>query len=78
MEEFVRTLKAGAGSREDVFVEMARARYRRQSRINRLGDEIGKKSAMSADIEASASIDAYRAMINVDQKGVLAEIRAAT
>jgi hypothetical protein len=76
MEEFVRTLKAGAGSREDVFVEMARARYRRQSRINRLGDEIGKKSAMSADIEAS--IDAYRAMINVDQKGVLAEIRAAT
>ena len=57
-------------------MEMARARYRRQSRINRLGDEIGKKSAMSADIEAS--IDAYRAMINVDQKGVLAEIRAAT
>ena len=57
-------------------MEMARARYRRQSRMDRLGDEIGKKSAMSADIEAS--IDVYRAMINVDQKGVLAEIRAAT
>jgi len=37
----------------------------------RLSEEISKKGAMSAEIEAS--IDAYRGMISIDQKGVLAE-----
>ncbi|WP_159013953.1 ATP-binding protein [Acidisoma sp. S159] len=71
MDDFVKKLKPGSGSAEDVFLEMARARFRRQGRINRLGAEISKQGAMSSDIEAS--IDAYRGMISVDQKGVLAE-----
>jgi hypothetical protein len=50
---------------------MARNRYRRQAKINRLGSEISKKGAMTAEIEAS--IGAYQDMVSMDQKGVLAE-----
>jgi hypothetical protein len=71
LENFVRTLRPGAGSPEDVFLEMARARYRRQGRINRLGAEISKKGAIASEIDAS--IETYRGMISIDQKGVLAE-----
>jgi hypothetical protein len=71
MESFITTLRPGAKSNEDVFVEMARNRYRRQGKITRLGSEISKKGAMTAEIEAS--IGAYQGMVSMDQKGVLAE-----
>jgi hypothetical protein len=71
MESFITALRPGAKSNEDVFVEMARNRYRRQAKINRLGSEISKKGAMTAEIEAS--IGAYQGMVSMDQKGVLAE-----
>jgi hypothetical protein len=71
MESFITALRPGAKTNEDVFVEMARNRYRRQAKINRLGSEISKKGAMTAEIEAS--IGAYQGMVSMDQKGVLAE-----
>lgn len=70
IESFITELKPGVKRTEDVFLEMARKRYRRQGTVNRLEGEI-KKGAMSAQIEAS--IQAYQGMISVDQKGVLAE-----
>jgi hypothetical protein len=71
METFITTLRPGAKTSEDVFVEMARNRFRRQRKISILGNEISKKGAMTTEIEAS--IDAYRGMVSMDQKGVLAE-----
>ena len=71
METFITTLRPGAKTSEDVFVEMARNRFRRQRKISNLGNEISKKGAMTTEIEAS--IDAYRGMVSMDQKGVLAE-----
>ncbi len=71
MEEFVDGLKPAAKSNEDVFLEMARKRYRRQGTIRTLGDEITKKGAMSEKIDETVS--RYREMVGADQRGVLAE-----
>lgn len=71
METFVDKLKPSAKSQEEVFVEMARERYRRQGRIRNLGEEISKKGVMSEKIEEAVS--RYRSMVGADQRGVLAE-----
>ena len=71
MQDFVDKLKPATRSTEDVFLEMARRRYRRQGTIRTLGEEIGKKGKMSAQIDESVA--KYREMVSMDQKGVLAE-----
>ena len=71
MEEFISKLKPSTKSNEDVFLEMARQRYRRQGTIRTLGEEISKKGAMSDKIEETVS--RYRDMVGADQRGVLAE-----
>jgi hypothetical protein len=71
LESFINELKPGAKSNEEVFVEMARKRFRRQGAIRSLGEEIGKKGAMADEIEET--VTQYREMVKVDQKGVLAE-----
>jgi hypothetical protein len=71
IETFVNELKPGTKSNEEVFVEMARKRYRRQGTIRNLSEEISKKGAMAEEIEKT--VNQYREMVNVDQKGVLAE-----
>ncbi|MBV8870125.1 MAG: hypothetical protein JOY65_12015 [Acetobacteraceae bacterium] len=71
MEEFIDKLKPATKSNEDVFVEMARQRYRRQGTIRNLGEEINKKGVMSHQIEEAVS--RYRDMVGADQRGVLAE-----
>ena len=71
MEDFVDRLKPSAKRNEDVFVEMARERYRRQGTIRNLGEEITRKGTMSDKIEET--IERYRSMVGADQKGVLAE-----
>jgi hypothetical protein len=72
MEDFIsKKLKAATRRPEDVFIEMARARYRRQTKVNKLEHDIKKKGKMKEQIDASVA--AYRGMVNQDQKGVLAE-----
>ena len=71
MQDFVDKLKPATKSTEEVFLEMARRRYRRQGKIRSLGEEIGKKGKMSAEIDETVA--KYRKMVNVDQQGVLAE-----
>lgn len=71
MEEFVDKLKPSTKSNEDLFLEMARQRYRRQGTIRNLGEEINKKGVMSDKIEET--VTRYRSMIDADQRGVLAE-----
>ena len=71
IETFVNDLKPGAKTNEDVFVEMARKRYRRQGTVRNFGEEIGKKGAMAEEI--GKAVSQYREMVSMDQKGVLAE-----
>lgn len=71
MQDFIDHLKPATKSTEDVFLEMARRRYRRQGAIRSLSDEIGKKGKMSAQIDEAVA--KYREMVSIDQKGVLAE-----
>lgn len=71
IESFIDGLKPSIKSTEDVFLEMARKRYRRQGTIRSLGEEITKKGSMSEKIEEAVS--RYRSMIGEDQRGVLAE-----
>jgi hypothetical protein len=71
MQDFVEKLKPATKSTEDVFLEMARRRYRRQGKIRSLCEEIGKKGQMSAQIDETVA--KYREMVSVDQQGVLAE-----
>ena len=71
IEQFVDKLKPAAKSNEDVFLEMARERFRRQGTIRSLGEEISKKGFMSGKIEET--VGRYRALVDSDQRGVLAE-----
>lgn len=72
MEDFIsQKLKASTLKPEEVFIEMARARYRRQGKVNRLENDIKKKGKLKEKIDAS--IAAYNGMVKQDQKGVLAE-----
>ena len=71
MHDFINHLKPATKSTEDVFLEMARRRYRRQGTIRSLGEEIGKRGKMAAQIEETVA--KYREMVSLDQKGVLAE-----
>ncbi len=71
MEPFIEALPAGIKSQEDVFLAMARRRYRRQADIRNLGEDINKKGVMNEEIEASVA--RYKDMVSLDQKGVLAE-----
>ena len=71
MEEFVDGLRPSAKSNEDVFVEMARKRYRRQGTIKTMGDDLVKAGSVSSEIESK--VELYRDMVSTDQRGVLAE-----
>ena len=69
VDKFVDELKPGATTKEEVFVEMARARFRRQRTAGNLEQRI--KRGGEPDIRAV--MDAYSAMVTTDQKGMLAE-----
>lgn len=71
MENFVNGLKPAAKTNEEVFIEMARTRYRRQGQVRSLSQDIAKQGVMSAEIEGK--VEKYREMIREDQKGILAE-----
>ena len=71
IEQFVDKLKPAAKSNEDVFLEMARERFRRQGTIRSLGEEISKKGFMSRKIEET--VGRYRALVDSGRRGVLAE-----
>ena len=71
MEPFIEALPPGIKSQEDIFLAMARKRYRRQADIRSLGEDINKKGVMNEEIEAS--VTRYKDMVSLDQKGVLAE-----
>ena len=59
---FINHLKPATKSTEDVFLEMARRRYRRQGTIRSLGEEIGKRGKMAAQIEETvANIERWSA-----------------
>jgi hypothetical protein len=69
MDEFVGSLKPGATSQEDVFVEMARSRFRRQREVRGLERKIATKGQEGV----RELMDEYGKMVTADQKGVLAE-----
>ncbi len=69
LNEFIGELKPGATSKEDVFVEMARKRFRRQSQVTGLGKRI---TAPGSD-DVRQLVKTYSSMVTTDQKGVLAE-----
>lgn len=78
LDTFVTKMAPGVAGKEAVFVEMARARYRRQTQVNRLEREIagaadGKPAPNGSREKLQERIREYSAMVQTDQKGVLAE-----
>lgn len=69
IDKFVEGLKPGATSPEDVFMEMARQRYRRQRTVISLERQITQRG----EVNIRELMDRYEAMVTTDQKGVLAE-----
>lgn len=72
MEEFVSRLAPGAVSKEQVFVEMCRDRFRKTSAANRDMEKTLKNSA-AYNGEIKAQLAAYQNFVESQQQGVLAE-----
>jgi hypothetical protein len=71
MKEFVEALVPGATSKEKVFVEMCRDRFRKTNRYNRLEAEI--KNAPNYTVEVKKLMERYQSFVEQKQQGVLAE-----
>jgi hypothetical protein len=69
MDSFVRSMQASARNKEEVFVAMARERFRRVREVATLEKQIARKGQENI----SEIVDRYRRMITEDQRGVLAE-----
>ncbi|WP_421990528.1 hypothetical protein [Roseococcus sp.] len=69
MDNFVTGLKASTQSREDVYIEMARQRYRRNGQVAGLQ----KQLARQGEVNIREISDRYNRMVTLDQKGMLAE-----
>ena len=71
MENFVEKLAPGATSKEQVFVEMCRDRFRKTNAAHKL--EATVKAAPAYTDEVKKQIDAYQKFVEGQQQGVLAE-----
>jgi len=69
LDAFVGSLKPGATGREDIYLELARLRFRRQREVTTLR----KKIAKSGPDLVKGLVDRYAGMVTSDQKGALAE-----
>ncbi|GAB4072242.1 ATP-binding protein [Ancylobacter sonchi] len=72
MEGFINKLAPGVTSREAVYVEMCRHRYRRTNQENNKLEEVSKAgTALTKEVEKR--VEQYQAFVQEQQRGVLAE-----
>ena len=71
MKEFVEGLAPGATSKEQVFVEMCRDRFRKTNQYNRIETAIKKAPAYTAEVKEQ--MEKYQSFVEQKQQGVLAE-----
>lgn len=69
MDGFVQGLQASAQNKEEVFVAMARQRFRRNRDVATLEKQIARKG----EENIAEIVERYQRMVTTDQKGVLAE-----
>lgn len=71
LDEFVSSLQPNANKEEDIYVEMAQHRYRRQRKFSGVRRDIDKAAAFNETI--AEKVDEYKRYILDDNKGTLAE-----
>jgi hypothetical protein len=71
MEDFVNKLPPGANSKEQVFLEMCRNRFRKTNTAHRIEAEVKAAPTINEDVEALMA--QYQSFVQDQQRGVLAE-----
>jgi hypothetical protein len=71
LNSFVERLPPNFLSREEIFVELSRTRYRRQRRFESVRQEIGGRSVIDEAVQVKVS--EYMTYVSEEKKGALAE-----